>query len=127
MSAETPHSSHHHDLLLHRIMDRVAALVLLLTMMPVFVLIGLAIKLDSRGPVLEFYEGKRADDTRFTLYKFRTKWWHMPMNQTSTHHHMGLTRVGRFLRQTGIEELPMLINVLKGDLLFSGQPPRLFK
>lgn len=127
MDADTHHPTNHLPPHLNRSTDRCMALMLLITMLPVFALIAVAIKLDSQGPIIEVYDGKKPNGKVFKLYKFRTQLWHLPARTKSMRYHMGLTHVGRFLRETGLEELPMLVNVVKGDLSFNGHPPRFFR
>jgi Undecaprenyl-phosphate glucose phosphotransferase len=106
--------------------DRLLAACLLIALSPLLAAVALAIKLDSRGPV--FFRQKRYgfNHNLFECWKFRTM-----------HHHLSdanaevltrrdddrVTRVGRFLRKTSLDELPQLINVLKGDMSLVGPRP----
>ena len=124
-----------------RIFDIIISSVLLLIAMPVFLLIAIAIKLESRGPV--FYNAKRAGRgfKIFKFFKFRT----MVVNadkKIETLAHLNqygqgnngakffkiandprITKVGKFLRNTSLDELPQLFNVLKGDMSLVGNRP----
>lgn len=124
---------------LKRFMDVCLGSVILVAVMPVFVLCIMAIKLDSPGPV--FFPQKRTGKggRRFRMYKFRTmlknadelkeKYKHL---NTQTYPDFKIpddpriTRVGRFLRVTSLDELPQLLNVLKGEMSLVGPRPTSF-
>jgi len=96
-------------------------------LLPVLAIIALAIKLDSPGPVI-FRQRRHAFNNReFDIYKFRTMRWspaaatHI-LEQTSRRDDR-VTRVGRFLRTSSLDELPQLLNVLKGDMSLVGPRP----
>jgi lipopolysaccharide/colanic/teichoic acid biosynthesis glycosyltransferase len=121
-----------------RLFDVVAAASALVLLMPLFLLIALLIKLDSRGPV--FYVSKRAGRNYhiFDFYKFRS----MRINADKEIHTLArlnlyqghtpfiklkndprVTRMGALLRSTSLDELPQLLNVLKGDMSLIGNRP----
>ena len=111
-----------------RIFDMMVALVLMLILAPLLLLVVLAIRLTSVGPVL-FRTRRVGKSSRFfTMYKFRTMKMDTP--QVATHllkkPDQFLTPVGGFLRQTSLDELPQLINVLRGDMSLVGPRPALF-
>lgn len=111
---------------LKRIFDILASLFLILVFSPVFLLIMLAISADSSGKVI--FKQKRAGlyGKPFTFYKFRTMLPETPRDVATAdlfYAHRYITPVGRFLRQTSLDELPQLINVLKGDMSFVGPRP----
>jgi len=112
---------------LKRIFDIFAALVGLAALSPVFVVIAVAIKLNSRGSVFFRQERVGRDFHSFFLYKFRTMvelpGWSERLITVSNDPR--ITSVGRFLRRTKIDELPQLFNVLKGDMSFVGPRPEL--
>lgn len=97
----------------------------LVVLFPLFILIGLLIKLDSEGPV--FYRGVRVGrfGKPFKIYKFRTMVIDAEsIGGTSTpDDDPRITRVGRFLRKYKFDELPQLINVLKGEMSIVGPRP----
>ncbi len=107
-----------------RIFDFVAASVGLLLLAPLFALIGLAIRLGSPGPV--FFRQKRVGrfGRRFHIYKFRTMVQQSGKGALIT---VGgdqrITNVGRLLRRTKLDELPQLINVLRGEMSLVGPRP----
>ncbi|SHF95355.1 Sugar transferase involved in LPS biosynthesis (colanic, teichoic acid) [Kaistia soli DSM 19436] len=108
-----------------RALDVVGAATLLLVLLPVLLIIALAIRLESTGPV--FFRQKRYGVAReiFTLYKFRS------MSVLETHGTFvqvsagdsRITKVGAFLRRTSLDELPQLLNVLRGDMSLVGPRP----
>lgn len=106
--------------------DRLIAGILVVLLSPLLGLTALAIKLDSKGPVL-FRQPRRGwNGSIFTIYKFRT----MRTDLTDlagaaqvTRDDPRVTRVGRFLRRTSIDELPQLFNVLNGDMSLVGPRP----
>jgi lipopolysaccharide/colanic/teichoic acid biosynthesis glycosyltransferase len=108
-----------------RAIDIVAAAVLLLLTAPLSLLIALAIKLDSRGPVL--YRGERVGrgGRRFRMNKFRTMRADDGSGPSSTaDDDPRITRVGRRLRRSKLDELPQLLNVLLGDMSLVGPRPQ---
>ena len=112
--------------LVKRIEDVVITLVCLLVTLPLMFVIALSIKLDSRGPVLFRQKRLGANNLPFNLLKFRS----MYVEQTDPLGHQltrpgdpRITRVGRFLRMTSVDELPQLINVLRGEMSLVGPRP----
>jgi Undecaprenyl-phosphate glucose phosphotransferase len=112
--------------LVKRIEDVVIAGVCLLVTLPLMLVIALCIKLDSRGPVLFRQKRLGANNLPFDLLKFRS----MYVEQADPHGHQltqagdpRITRVGRFLRMMSMDELPQLINVLRGDMSLVGPRP----
>ena len=109
-----------------RFFDIFASALLLVVLSPLFLVIMLAISADSAEGVI--FKQKRAGlySRPFTLYKFRTMYRSAPRD-VSTAELMEadryITPVGRFLRQTSLDELPQLWNVLKGDMSFVGPRP----
>jgi exopolysaccharide biosynthesis polyprenyl glycosylphosphotransferase len=112
--------------LVKRIEDLVIGGICLLITFPLILVIALAIKLDSRGPVLFRQKRLGANDVPFDLLKFRS----MYVDQTDPFGHQltragdpRITRVGRFLRMASLDELPQLINVVKGEMSLVGPRP----
>lgn len=111
------------------IADRILALLGLIILSPLFLVLMLAIRLDSKGPV--FFRQKRIGihKKNFMILKFRTMRIDTPKD-TPTHllanPQQYITRVGRFLRKTSLDELPQIINILRGDMAVVGPRPALW-
>ena len=109
-----------------RFFDIFASALLLVVLSPLFLVIMLAISADSAGGVI--FKQKRAGlySRPFTLYKFRTMYRSAPRDVATAELMEAdryITPVGRFLRQTSLDELPQLWNVLKGEMSFVGPRP----
>ena len=111
-----------------RINDLLVALGLILTFAPFFLLVVLAVRLTSNGPVLFRTQRVGKGNKLFTMYKFRTMRIDTP--QVATHllkePEQFLSPIGKFLRRTSLDELPQLINVLSGEMSLVGPRPALF-
>ncbi|MDR3742406.1 MAG: sugar transferase [Terracidiphilus sp.] len=107
--------------------DFLVSLVLLVVLAPVWILVALLILLDSPGPVLFTQQRVGKDGRMFNLYKFRTMHVNAPKYAESPKESRDprITRVGRFLRRTSLDELAQLINVLKGDMSLVGPRPEM--
>lgn len=108
------------------VFDRLFALAALIALAPLMATIAICVKLSSSGPV--FFRQKRlgADGHAFEIYKFRTMKMHEEVRgqvTQATKHDPRITRVGRFLRRTSLDELPQFINVLKGEMSVVGPRP----
>jgi Undecaprenyl-phosphate glucose phosphotransferase len=106
--------------------DRAIALAALAFVAPLMIAIAIAIKLDSRGPVLFKQRRSGFNDRPIEVWKFRTM--HTQRADANvilqaTRHDPRVTRVGRFLRKSSLDELPQLFNVLKGDMSIVGPRP----
>ncbi|MCC7202131.1 MAG: sugar transferase [Nitrospirae bacterium] len=119
-----------------RIIDIVLGVICILFFLPLFFLISLAIKSDSSGPVLFFQKRCGRDGKEFCMFKFRTMVKNAeklqkevsPRNEVDgpmfkVSNDPRVTRVGRFLRKSSLDELPQLFNVLKGEMSFVGPRP----
>jgi polysaccharide biosynthesis protein PslA len=106
--------------------DVTSAALALILLSPVFAAIAIAIKLTSRGPVFFTQYRYGRGNCRFCIVKFRTMHTHMSdrsgVRQTIANDPR-ITLVGRFLRRTSLDELPQLINVVKGDMSLVGPRP----
>ncbi len=120
-------TSKNKEFILKRIIDVVISGIGLIILFPIFVIIGVLIKLDSKGPV--FFIQKRAgkDGKIFQAYKLRTmadKAEKIGLGYDIEKNDFRITRIGKYLRW-GIDELPQLINVLKGEMSLVGPRPTL--
>ena len=112
-----------------RLMDMVISIIGLFVLSPIFVILILAIKLDSKGPVLFKQKRFGIHKSYFDILKFRTMKVDTPKD-TPTHllenPDQWITKVGKFLRKTSLDELPQIINILKGDMSIIGPRPALW-
>ncbi len=119
-----------------RLLDLSASLAACTLLFPVLLVVAIAIKLDSRGPILFAQERVGLRRRRFRLYKFRTLIAGAdgltdelePLNEAQgpvfeIPNEPRVTRVGRWLRHVGLDELPQLVNVIKGDMSLVGPRP----
>jgi exopolysaccharide biosynthesis polyprenyl glycosylphosphotransferase len=110
----------------HRGLDLACALALLLATLPLLLLVALAIKLDSRGPIFYGQERVGLGGRRFTVYKFRSMRVDAEASGTpqwASKQDPRVTRVGRLLRLSRIDEIPQVLNVLRGDMAMVGPRP----
>ncbi|MFE3976621.1 MULTISPECIES: sugar transferase [unclassified Peribacillus] len=112
-----------------KMIDFILSLLGLIILSPFFIILIVCIKLDSRGPV--FFKQRRIaiNKSEFYILKFRTMKIDTPKD-TPTHllknPESYITRVGRFLRKTSLDELPQVLNILKGEMSIIGPRPALW-
>jgi exopolysaccharide biosynthesis polyprenyl glycosylphosphotransferase len=124
------------SLFIKRIIDIVSSLILLISLAPLFLVVSLLIKRDSPGPVFFVQARLGLNKRRFKLYKFRTMISDAEQKIAEVEHlnevsgpvfkiknDPRITKIGKFLRKTSIDELPQLINILKGDMSLVGPRP----
>lgn len=110
-----------------RLFDCICVLLALPLLIPVLLVIGLAVRLTSRGPVLFLQKRMGCHNRPFTIFKFRT----MTHSENSAHNpvttteNQRFTPVGPFLRRWKLDELPQMLNVLVGDMSMVGPRPKL--
>ncbi|ELB05580.1 sugar transferase [Enterococcus faecium] len=114
---------------LKRGIDLLLSLAGIIVLSPILLILSLAIKIDSKGPVIFKQKRVGKNKTHFYIYKFRTMKVDTP-KETPTHllsnPDFFITRVGKFLRKTSLDELPQLFNILKGDMAVIGPRPALW-
>jgi len=126
-------------LIVKRLFDLAVCLLLLPVVLPLLLLSALAIRLDSPGPIFIAQERTGRDGTPFRMLKFRTMVRNaaelkaqlahlnvLPPPDFKIPHDPRITRVGKLLRQTSLDELPQLLNVLRGDMSLVGPRPTSF-
>lgn len=118
--------THMINLAIKRLFDIVSSFIVLVILLPIWIVIPLAIKLDSQGPV--FFKQKRLTKNGriFEMYKFRSMIVNAEQMGTGLFNFQNdprVTQLGRFLRNSSIDELPQLLNILKGDMSVIGPRP----
>lgn len=115
--------------ILKRILDFALSLIGLIVLSPLFLVLAVLIKFDSKGPIL--FKQKRIGKNKkyFYILKFRTMKTDTP-NDMPTHllenADAYITKIGKFLRKTSLDELPQIINILKGEMSIIGPRPALW-
>lgn len=112
-----------------RAIDVILSLLGLIILAPVFLILMLAVKLDSKGPVLFRQKRVGIHKQYFDILKFRTMRTDTPKDMPThllQNPEQYITRTGRFLRKTSLDELPQIINILKGDMSIIGPRPALW-
>ncbi|QVK17160.1 sugar transferase [Mycoplasmatota bacterium] len=116
-------------LIIKRLIDIILSFLGLILLSPVFFILIIAIKLNSKGPVLFKQKRVGIHKTHFSILKFRTMRIDTPKD-TPTHllenPEQWITKVGKFLRKTSLDELPQIINILKGNMSIIGPRPALW-
>lgn len=111
-----------------RFCDVILSFICIVLLSPLLLITAVAIKLDSKGPVIFKQERVGRDTKLFYIYKFRSMCVGAENQGTGQYSFEGdprVTRVGKFIRATSIDELPQLINILKGEMSFIGPRPPL--
>ena len=114
---------------LKRLIDIIFSLLGLIVLSPVLIILIIAIKLDSKGPILFKQKRVGIHKSYFNILKFRTMRIDTPKD-TPTHllenPDQWITKVGKFLRKTSLDELPQIINIFKGEMSIIGPRPALW-
>ena len=112
-----------------RVIDFILSLGGFIVLSPVFIILCIWIKLDSRGPILFKQKRVGINKTHFNILKFRTMYINTP-SDIPTHMldnpDQFITKAGKFLRKTSLDELPQIINILKGEMAIIGPRPALW-
>ena len=117
------------SLILKRIFDIVVSFIMLIILLPVFIFLGIAIKIDSKGPIFFRQERITQYGKTFKIFKFRT----MVNNaeklgtQVTVGNDARITKVGKFIRDCRLDEIAQLLNILTGDMTFVGTRPEVRK
>ena len=111
-----------------RAVDFCIALVALTILFVPLIIVAIIIKLDSKGPVIFMQERLGKDGVPFKIWKFRSMCVGAEKQGTGVYSYKGdsrITKVGKVIRATSIDELPQLVNILKGDMALIGPRPAL--
>lgn len=109
-----------------RIFDIVSSAIAIVVFSPILLVLAIAVRLDSPGPILFRQKRLTKDGREFTMYKFRSmvvNAEHMGAGIFNYENDPRVTKVGRFLRNSSADELPQLFNILKGDMAVIGPRP----
>ena len=111
-----------------RLFDLIFALLLLILTFPIAIILAIAVKIDSKGPILFKQTRLGLHGKEFCILKFRSMCVGAESRGSGVYSGKGdarVTRVGKILRATSADELPQLINIIKGDMSFIGPRPPL--
>ena len=112
-----------------RMIDFILSLIGLIILSPVFIILCIWIKIDSRGPILFKQKRFGKNESFFYIYKFRTMRIDTPSDMPThmlSNPEQYITVAGKFLRKTSLDELPQIINILKGEMAIIGPRPALW-
>ena len=117
------------SLFLKRVFDVIVSLIMLIILLPVFIILGIAIKIDSKGPVFFRQERITQYGRTFRIFKFRTMVNDAEKlgTQVTVGNDSRITRVGSFIRNCRLDEISQLLNILTGDMTFVGTRPEVKK
>ena len=108
-----------------RIMDIIISIIALLVLSPVMIVVAILVKIKLGSPILFSQKRPGKDEKIFSMYKFRTMTDEVDKNGNLMPDDIRLTRFGRILRSTSLDELPELFNIIKGDMSIVGPRPLL--
>ena len=115
-----------YQLVFKRIFDFFVSIISLILLLPLFFVIAVLVKIDSRGSIFFRFERVGRNGKSFKPFKFRTmekKAIETGLGYTISKDDSRITKMGKFLRRSGIDELPQLINVIKGEMSLVGPRP----
>lgn len=110
-------------LVVKRILDTIIACVMLIVISPILLIVAIAVRIDSKGPAIFKQDRIGKDFKPFKMYKFRSMVVNAQNMGTGVYAFAGdprITKVGRIIRKTSLDELPQLWNIIKGDMAFVG-------
>lgn len=107
------------------LIERFLALILIILLSPIFLVISILIKLESKGDIIFKQSRIGINGSKFEIYKFRSMKLGSPNIATNDLNNPEefITKIGKIIRLTSLDELPQLINILKGDMSFVGPRP----
>lgn len=118
---------HFYKRYIKRPMDMILSLAAILVLSPVFLIVAILVRFKLGSPILFKQKRPGLNEKIFTIYKFRTMTDKKDENGSLLPDDIRLTKFGRFLRSTSLDELPELFNILKGDMSIVGPRPQLVK
>lgn len=110
-----------------RTLDLILSLMALIVLMPLMIIIGILVRINLGSPIIFRQKRPGKNEKIFTLYKFRTMTDKRDIDGNLLPDEYRLTKFGKFLRSTSLDELPELINIIKGDMAIVGPRPQLIK
>ncbi|CEN79736.1 sugar transferase [Paraclostridium sordellii] len=115
--------------MIKRLIDIIMSSLGIIILTPLFLIIAILIKLESRGPVIFKQVRAGKDSEPFYIYKFRSMKMDAPNKSTNDFKDADIfiTKIGKIIRKTSIDELPQLFNILKGDMSIVGPRPVILK
>jgi O-antigen biosynthesis protein WbqP len=116
-------------LIIKRVLDFLFSFFGIVILMPVFLIIAILIKVDSKGPVFFIQKRVGKNKKHFNILKFRTMKTDAPKDMPTHMFHTSdgfITNIGKLLRKTSFDEMPQIINIFKGDMSFIGPRPALW-
>lgn len=122
---EIPIKSGLYSKYIKRVFDFVLSLFALIVLSPLFLVVAILVRLKLGSPILFRQQRPGKDENIFTMYKFRTMTNEKDENDELLSDEIRLTKFGKFLRSTSVDELPELINIIKGDMSIVGPRPLL--
>ena len=108
-----------------RTLDLILSLMALIVLMPLMIIIGILVRINLGSPIIFKQKRPGKNEKVFTLYKFRTMTDKRDIDGNLLPDEYRLTKFGKFLRSTSLDELPELINIIKGDMAIVGPRPLL--
>lgn len=108
-----------------RTLDLILSLMALILLMPLMIIIGILVRINLGSPIIFKQKRPGKNEKIFTLYKFRTMTDKRDIDGNLLPDEYRLTKFGKFLRSTSLDELPELINIIKGDMAIVGPRPLL--
>ena len=108
-----------------RILELILSLMALIVLMPLMIIIGILVRINLGSPIIFKQKRPGKNEKIFTLYKFRTMTDKRDIDGNLLPDEYRLTKFGKFLRSTSLDELPELINIIKGDMAIVGPRPLL--
>jgi lipopolysaccharide/colanic/teichoic acid biosynthesis glycosyltransferase len=117
------------ELIIKRFFDIFVGILVLILLSPVFIIVSIAIKLDSKGPIMFRQVRVTQYGKQFRIYKFRTMIKNADKigTQVTTKNDKRVTNVGKILREWRIDEIPQLFNIILGEMSFVGTRPEVVK